>query len=561
MPSKTSCNYWVFREGRSTVAGRTVLRELASSLTHLRQGDAGRIAEALIRAGELETALADAGSRDSHAAAGITNAVAALLVGVWTPDSAFDCLADVAAQLQVPEQMQISTAEGFAYYALHPLAFADLVDALELRSPRTAVIGIRSIGATLSAVVTATLARRNVRAERITVRPEGHPYDRRTHFNDSQLRWIAAHRSHDADFLIVDEGPGLSGSSFLSVGEALLQAGVERRRIRFLCSRQPHADGLVAPGAAQRWRAFEALWPGNSRHMPEAAELYIGGGEWRNWKCRNQVEWPASWISMERAKYLSRDRQRLFKFTGLGHFGSAVEDRARILARSGFGPDRFGSSNGYGEYAVIDGAPARPSMLSRAVLDRIADYCSMRASEFRDSISIANNLAEVTRFNYSVEFGEEPKGFELEARNIVVCDGRMLPHEWIVDREGTLRKTDGDTHGDDHFFPGPADIAWDVAGAIVEWGMDRDAQEYFVARFTTATGDLVRHRIDAYVLAYTLFRIGMSLMGAHGLSGTDEEKRLRTAATSYRRVLRSFHAVESAKDLLPLPFPNPAPAA
>src|SRR5207302_4552914 len=61
----------------------------------------------------------------------------------------------------------------------------------------------------------------------------------------------------------------------------------------------------------------------------------------------------------------------------------------------------------------------------------------------------------------------------LATKNPVLVDGRMQPHEWIRSKDGTIIKVDGCTHGDDHFFPGPTDIAWDLAGAIVEWSLDR----------------------------------------------------------------------------------------
>ncbi len=50
----------------------------------------------------------------------------------------------------------------------------------------------------------------------------------------------------------------------------------------------------------------------------------------------------------------------------------------------------------------------------------------------------------------------------------------MLPHEWIRTASGFL-KTDAVDHQDDLFFPGCQDIAWDIAGAIVEFGIPREA--------------------------------------------------------------------------------------
>jgi hypothetical protein len=56
----------------------------------------------------------------------------------------------------------------------------------------------------------------------------------------------------------------------------------------------------------------------------------------------------------------------------------------------------------------------------------------------------------------------------------VELDGRMLPHEWLITEAG-YKKTDALDHHDDHFFPGAQDIAWDLAGAAVEFRMSPDA--------------------------------------------------------------------------------------
>ena len=56
--------------------------------------------------------------------------------------------------------------EGFAYYALHPRKVAMLLDTLALTSP-VAVVGIRSVGVTLSAVACASLRLRGVECRRL----------------------------------------------------------------------------------------------------------------------------------------------------------------------------------------------------------------------------------------------------------------------------------------------------------------------------------------------------------------------------------------------------------
>src|SRR5207248_188767 len=117
-------------------------------------------------------------------------------------------------------RLTVSDPEGFCYYALHPLDYADQLNDNPMYPPVAAVVGIRGIGTTLSAVVHTWFESRAIPAGRITVRPTGHPFDRKLELNDEQREWIASNAERSARFFVVDEGPGLSGSSFLSVAEA-----------------------------------------------------------------------------------------------------------------------------------------------------------------------------------------------------------------------------------------------------------------------------------------------------------------------------------------------------
>jgi hypothetical protein len=134
------------------------------------------------------------------------------------------------------------------------------------------------------------------------------------------------------------------------------------------------------------------------------------------------------------------------------------------------------------------------------------------------------------------ELGFDP-AVELRLEYPVIADGRMQPHEWLVSTEGKLLKTDSGSHGDDHFFPGPTDIAWDLAGAIVEWRMDDRQRSEFLALYHRAAGDDASARIDGYIKAYTVFRLAYCLMAANALNGSDEQPRLQHAADVYRMVL------------------------
>lgn len=528
---------WVFREGRTTTSGKTAVEELRSSLSE-NSPSVDQLVDALLRAGELECALADTADPHASTAASITSVLAGALLAIETRQSVLNRARDLLSSIQPPHSINTSPPEGFAYYALHPQDFAELADGLELKSNRAAVVGIRSIGTTLSAVVSAALQRRGAWSERITVRPAGHPYDRRSFFSGEQMRWIAACRAADAEFLVVDEGPGISGSSFLSVGDALLAAGVARERITFLCSRCPDPEQLNARDGPARWRSFRTFAVGATRFVPPQRGRYIGGGEWRNTHYRAESQWPSSWTQMERLKFFSADDQSIFKFDGLGRFGKGVAERARRLGELGFGPKLLNHENGFSQYETAPGAPMNASQTSAAVLERIADYCALRRSEFRVRSATKSQLSAMVRFNVGEEFGAEAAKLpDLPIERLVIADGRMLPHEWMAG--ASLLKTDNATHGDDHFFPGPVDIAWDLAGAIVEWNITRDGADYLLQRYRERSGDDPRSRIDAYLLAYGVFRMAYCGMAAFCMRGSNEEPRLRRAAAHYRSLVEA----------------------
>jgi hypothetical protein len=532
-------NMFVFRDGRRSVPGATLARELAEGLRQWPSRAPARrelVINLLLRAGELECALADASSDEASRCARLTDLLASALVA---PEAGACSSAQLVSllPLEVPDQVQISPPEGFAYYALHPLDFAALVQRIDTQENVAGVIGIRSIGSTLSAIVAAALRRRGVRADRISVRPVGHPYNRRTQFSDAQLQWVAAHRSHWAEFFVVDEGPGMSGSSFLSVGDELLSAGVSRNRIAFLCSRVPDPERLRAREAAQRWPAFRSYYVTPNPHLPAGAEIYAGGGTWREHIYSDPGQWPASWIHMERLKFLSADKRTLFKFEGFGRFGNAVKERAQVLADQGYSVAPLHQQDGFGWYPLIAGRPLCYSDLNRAVLDRMAEYCAFRTTAVRSADGQSpQQMASMVQFNIAEEFGIEHAvdAASLYAENSVIVDGRMLPHEWVGASDGRLLKVDAGSHGDDHFFPGPTDIAWDLAGAIVEWEMNARAQECLIERFRECSGDDPRRRLPAFILAYAVFRFAYCKMAAAAVAGTGEEHRLAREHDRYR---------------------------
>ena len=192
------------------------------------------------------------------------------------------------------------------------------------------------------------------------MRPQGHPYNRTAEFTAEQMDAVTRAVSCGASFAVVDEGPGLSGSSFLAVAEALERAGAPREKIILVSSHAPNLNALCADNAARRWQRFHCIPVAGEARRPAEAVDFIGGGQWRSRVFANESEWPAAWTSFERLKYLSSSgegERRIFKFAGLGHYGDAVLERERKVAAAGFGPMPREESDGFVSYPLIDGRP------------------------------------------------------------------------------------------------------------------------------------------------------------------------------------------------------------
>jgi hypothetical protein len=439
--------------------------------------------------------------------------------------------------LQVGEHYEVAVQEGFAYYALHPGKVAALIETMRLGT-RVGVLGIRSIGVTLSAVACASLALRGTWSQRICVRPAGHPYDRKLEVTPSLRRWLAL--AEGAEFLLVDEGPGISGSSFLSVAEALESCGVAASRIHLLGSREVDPATLRAPDARRRWERFAFNGVPAAPLEPPGAGVNISGVVWRRTLCRHfqcaEDAMPAVWAPMEPASFLASNEQSIFRFEGFGHYGDAIGARSALLADSGFAPRYFGNCRGFGEYALVPGRMLNTCDLSSELLERMSCYLAFRSTAFTTSAEQTPELEAMLRWNWQNEFSEELSNAEsqLNAERVVVCDGRMLPHEWLRTEQGEILKLNAGSHGDNHFFPGPCDIAWDIAGTIVEWELQWEARVFFVGEYTRRSGDPVAKRLGPYLLAYATFRMAWSRMAAAAMQGEYDEALLQRDYRRYR---------------------------
>jgi hypothetical protein len=259
------------------------------------------------------------------------------------------------------------------------------------------------------------------------------------------------------------------------------------------------------------------------------------------WRTRvfggDATRWPAAHPQHERRKYLhtSIDGARLERFAGLGRYGRLKLDRARRLADAGFSARPFGVARGFLEEEWLDGRRLRAADAAQPdTIERLAAYLAFVRREFATGRSAPmDDLAEMIDVNTP---GMRIDGAAFDEEEVAV-DGRMLPHEWI--RAGNrLVKADALDHHADDFLPGCRDIAWDVAGAIVEFDMRPATASALVTQYRNQSGDnTIGQRLSFYVPAYLAFRIGYATMAAESLGTTDEGRRFMALAARYRRSL------------------------
>ncbi|KLK94493.1 hypothetical protein AA309_03360 [Microvirga vignae] len=467
-----------------------------------------------------------------------------------------------------PDQtIRTKRAEGYAFYALYPETYGEAALRSGLGSSAR-VIGIRSIGAGLSAIVAAALNA----SPAFTVRPMGHPFHREMRVDPAVTAMLT--QDPNAAFAIVDEGPGLSGSSFGAVADWLEAAGIARERIHFF----PSHAGPLGPQASSSHRE---RWGSASRHFVSMDELLlnheshplthwvesltgtlrneleeISGGSWRALRYREHDSWPAANIQQERRKFLARteDAAWLVKFAGLGESGFRKYRIAQQLHQAGFTPEVAGFRHGFlverwhGDALSLDQQLSEQDELVR----QIGAYLGYRARHFPAEPHQGSSLAklrEMAHYNTGQALGEQAAstldralpsvdGLGRHARR-VFTDNRMQPWEWLVigDR---LIKTDALDHCATHDLIGCQDIAWDIAGAAVEFSLSAQDIDLLCTIVEEESGHPVSPALLSFLVpCYLAFQIGAHAMAADALRGNGEETRLRLAVGRYGLLLRS----------------------
>lgn len=560
------------------------------------------VRSALIRAGEVEQAVADASlspavERWHLSVRTLTDHLAAAFEVARNAAPGLDCGGGQASLCQArrvledlpatPDlELTVRVPEGFAHYALYPEQYARAAECWAAEHPadpheEALVAGIRSIGTSLSAVVAATLRAAGWNARRLTVRPAGHPWDRKTHLQPAEV-------GQPAWVLIVDEGPGLSGSSMASVAEALEAAGVDARRIVFLPGHggQP---GSAAPESSRRWwgrvprivvSRDELRWQGRAlpealaRRVPEfadgaglvAAIEDFAGGLWRNLACGREAPWPAVCPAWERPKYACRTtggRSFLWKYHGFCSAGLGSESRALLAMRQlteraegGWTHPPLGSAFGFVLTAWAEGGPLTAGDASPDLLRHVGRYIAAVAGpelSAPESDAARQRLRELLYWNTRETLGEEASHRAASCAERAVealgahpmrsyGDGRLSPEHWIATPDGRWLKTAATSHDADHTIVGRQPILWDVAGALVEWGLETEEAQPLLRTVPEVAGS-GPEVLACYRMAYAAFRMGQCLMSVEQWGGNPaEQDRLRRQADCYRTILGALLA-------------------
>jgi hypothetical protein len=540
----------------------------------------------LIAAGQLEQGLLDAGAAAGTIAREATRAAAACFVALHAGELSSAAehrqqlrrrLCDVVAGTAGAE-VEVRVPEGFAWYALYPDSYLVTARSWVRESwsascdggaRRVLVIGLRSIGTTLAAVVAEVLRRSGVKVACTSVRTVGHPFARQAELPEGV-------RPGDHN-LIVDEGPGLSGSSMAAVAAALERGGAARSSIT-LFPGHGRGPGSEAAQAGRRWwsevevrsidltatligatpllevlRGECSRWLGSGCTAPRP----LGVDDWMRRTDLSVLPRSAA-PALETPKLLvcgAEGRAAVLRFAGTAPLDATLETgEGRLVRRLDRLADRgstvrpFGAVHGWVAVPWVDGSRlTRRDATASFIAGTLAPHLVAAASEpigvdliTRGAERIVSAVMALAAFSHDARWREIlGRAAEHVARPdvgpiLAAGDGRLAPHEWIRDGTGRILKLDAGGHDADHTWVGRQPVAWDIAGAEIEWELGSVQSELLRGAVEGANGG----RPDALTMAfygagYCAFRAGAArhcalIPGAAGPSGAAEwyERRL-----------------------------------
>jgi hypothetical protein len=319
------------------------------------------------------------------------------------------------------------------------------------------------------------------------VRPFGDAFARQVDLPDDLL-------DSEAHYVIVDEGPGLSGSSFGAIGDWLEERGVPLERIAFIPSHTDDPGPQASKTHLHRWQRAQRVPADFGGRLPKLARTWAAG-------------------------FLEPHDQ--LKFAGLGATGERKLELARTLHGAGLTPQPVGLVHGF----LIERPPEKAGPLEpdEKPVPEIARYIVERANLFptgeHGGASIAQLLV-MCRRNISLALGGAALSAIgcLDADRLssgvvrVRTDNRMDRTNWLRTPDGRLIKADALDHHQGHDLIGCQDPAWDVAGAIAEFELS-DRESEALIQLIEQNGRRVDPELLAfYRIAYAAFRLGQATL-------------------------------------------------
>ncbi len=443
-------------------------------------------------------------------------------------------LLEAVARLPLPPYITIHQPEGFAFYGLYPEHYFQAAAASPLwqRAPgaNVLVIGIRSIGTALGGAVGGALRAHGANVRLITVRPTGHPFARSLPA-DAGLTQLLAQWQPTA-YAIVDEGPGLSGSSFAAVGQALLDLGVAAQAIHFFPA-HGHGPGNEAGAAARAvWDVVRICLPPTDGDLPFSLPTWPTA--WRDlrrplaqrpgWGALPPFERPTQLIATPHAVPTT-----LLSFAGLGTYGETAHVRAVATAQAGYALAPSGWSHGWLATPWTDRPPLTAAAFSSNAIQQLASYLAHASAIYSEpgaAGATLDTLLEMLYWNAWEALGEEAaeatRRYADPLWRAGLADAPLLtpppglrPDEWQMDAAGRLQLILPLGRRHSHPLPALADPAWALAAVVADFAFDPATEAAFYTAYVAAGGSLpspARRRF--YRPAYAAFAAGRSKLEA-----------------------------------------------
>ena len=468
--------------------------------------------ELLIRLGQIEQAAYDQALPFAENFQQATRLAAQLFYQSWqgqvvsTPSRLYDLLNAAHQEVEVT----LKVPEGFAFYALYPEQYILAAEQWMANHPtrkKVLVVGLRSIGTTLGAVVSAVLEAAGYPIQYLTVRPTGHPFQREV---------ILPPIENCVWGLVVDEGPGQSGSSMAAVAEAMAQGGIAPEHICFLPG---HANdpGSAANEQVRQWWAAAPRYVSNAEAIGIKTRLAAATApHFRVTTAQIEVRGVYPVSPFDRLQYIctAGAEKIIWNFAGL--MGRAEQAAQQHEQRGTFAPALIAVGDGFIGIAHVEGQPLTITDKNRDLLRMLARYIRQVAQPFDDPAAFAR-LSDMLYRNVQIMFDDTAAH---QVKTWVEAlppfrftqgygDGNLAPEKWIVSYDKFI-KLDSTGRQYDHTLIQQQPVAWDIASAIVEWDLDSAETAHLLSTFYSAGGEPIpADHLRFYCMAYAAFRCGV----------------------------------------------------